>query len=245
MGVKEPGASSAAAGTTSECIAGARLAAVTAARIVLALDAGSPCVAAALARGDELLASASRSHGAERADLLALVDQALAEARLEPAALFAVVALLGPGSFTGARVACATALGLAGATGAAATGVSTLEALALAAPAGCRRLLALVDALRGEWYTQPFARGDGLETTALAEPTIVRPRDAPLDGVELLVGFAASRFANECGVALPVLDHPEPAAAAARAAALGRWRFDAARLSHPIYLRPPATTRAR
>jgi tRNA threonylcarbamoyladenosine biosynthesis protein TsaB len=218
---------------------------VTAARIVLALDAGSPRVAVALARGDELLARASGSHGTERADLLTLVDQTLAAAGLEPAALSAVVALLGPGSFTGARVACATALGLAAATGAAATGVSTFEALALAAPSGSGRLLAVVDALRGDWYVQPFARGSDLDTTPLAEPAIVSPLEARLEGVELLVGFAASRFASECGVALPALDEPEPAAAAARAAALGRWRFDADRLSRPIYLRPPATTRNR
>ncbi|MBZ0103834.1 MAG: hypothetical protein K8I65_16880, partial [Thermoanaerobaculia bacterium] len=112
---------------------------MSAPRTVLALDFGSSEPSAALARDGRVLAveSASRRAGEPAPEPLELTDRLLADAGLALAQVEGVVALRGPGSFTGLRIACATALGLEG-TGLAATAVSTFEALALVAGEGER-----------------------------------------------------------------------------------------------------------
>lgn len=209
---------------------------------VLALDGASPVASAAIARAGTLLAEvalpAARSSGA----LLALIAAALRAADLAVADLGALVALRGPGSFTGTRVTLATATGLRLGGVPLATAVTNLEVLALAAPAAFRRPLAAVDALRGDWFLQAFELGpDGPE--ARGEPALAGPEAAPPAGVDGLVGFALAGLAGRW----PELPRSEPAAlagAAALAASRGRWPWDASRLVHPLYLRPPAARRA-
>ena len=199
---------------------------------------------AAVARRGELLAAVSGARGEGEPDLLARIARALGEAGVPVAGLGGIVALRGPGSFTGLRIACATALGLAAATATPATGVSSLEALALAAPAAAGRVLAAIDALRGDWYRQRFARGAGLEAAPLDEPRLA-PHDEGglLDGIDLLIAppgtFSVAAPAARAHRALEVADL---ASAVARAASLDRWEWNPALLSHPLYLRPPAVT---
>lgn len=213
--------------------------------LVLAFDAGAPWAQVALVDGNRLLAARSELREGDRTDLLELVSAALADAGVEPSALGGIVALAGPGSFTGTRIACATALGLAAATGAPATGVPTLEALALATPADPGHLLAVVDALRGEWFVQRFARSGEHRIEATGEPTIVRPESVDVAGVDRIVGFDAARFAAAAGTSAEPIERPEAALAAAHAAAAGRWPWDPAPLSHPHYLRAPAISGKR
>ena len=68
------------------------------------------------------------------AALLGLVDEALAAAGLGPRQLAGVIALRGPGSFTGLRVGLATALGLHESLGIAAGVYPTHLVLAMLAP---------------------------------------------------------------------------------------------------------------
>jgi tRNA threonylcarbamoyladenosine biosynthesis protein TsaB len=72
-------------------------------------------------------------HGEE---LLQKLDELLGAANGRPADLDAVVVGLGPGSFTGLRIGLATAKTMAYSLGVPLVGVSTTEALALAAPEG-------------------------------------------------------------------------------------------------------------
>lgn len=68
----------------------------------------------------------------------------------------------GPGSFTSLRIGLATLKGLAFGRDIPAIGVSTLEAMALAALEGegsGREVLALLDARRGEWYAGAWRAG--------------------------------------------------------------------------------------
>src|SRR5260370_23118675 len=128
--------------------------------LVLALDAGSPLVSVAVGRGGDTLAMRAVPQQRSSTQLLALVAEALAELGARPADLAGVVALAGPGSFTGLRVALATALGFHQALGLPALAVPTLAAMAAAsdAPAGSL-VIAAVDALRGEWSVQAFRAG--------------------------------------------------------------------------------------
>ncbi|MEO8195152.1 MAG: tRNA (adenosine(37)-N6)-threonylcarbamoyltransferase complex dimerization subunit type 1 TsaB [Thermoanaerobaculia bacterium] len=151
----------------------------------LAFDAGSPVTSAAVARGGTLLAA---STGASRSgpSLLQQIDDSLQRATVAARELDGIVVLSGPGSFTGIRVALATALGLRAALAVPVFALSNLAALALhAGPGTASRFLALIDALRDEWFVQEFrfeARGLAAEGTPerLPASTLFAPADARL-----------------------------------------------------------------
>lgn len=92
--------------------------------------------------------------------LLPLVRELLADAGLGVADLAAVAFGAGPGAFTGLRVACGAAQGLAVAAGRPVLPVTSLEAMAESSGAG--RVLSLLDARMGEVYAGSYERvGDG------------------------------------------------------------------------------------
>jgi tRNA threonylcarbamoyl adenosine modification protein YeaZ len=217
---------------------------------VLAFDFGSRVATAAVARSGVLLASIEAEREARDADLLPLVEACLERAGVGRRELAAVAALAGPGSFTGVRVACATALGLADALGIVAFGVPTLEAYALAAPAGAGRVLAVVDALRGEWFGQAFERGAGLDglldAVPLGEPRIASAGELAGADAGRVAGPDAARFAAEAGLEpATALTLFRAAEAAALAASQGRWRAGGGLLERPLHLRSPAARAAR
>ncbi len=102
--------------------------------LLLALSTSTPRGGAAVLDGDRLLAAVAyddlRGH-AER--LFGAIDEALAAAGVARAALQALACDVGPGSFTGVRVAVASAKGIALALGVPVAGVTSLEAMAAAA----------------------------------------------------------------------------------------------------------------
>jgi tRNA threonylcarbamoyladenosine biosynthesis protein TsaB len=97
---------------------------------------------------------------------------------------------LGPGTFTGLRIGIASARGLAAATGAPVVGVGTLRALA--AGGGGGRVLAVIDARRGEVFVAGYDDGRELIGPAAVAPGAV----AELAGGPpwLAVGDGALRF---------------------------------------------------
>jgi tRNA threonylcarbamoyl adenosine modification protein YeaZ len=212
---------------------------------VLAIDFSSPLASVAVAARGELLAADAAAPGDE-GDLLRRLDAALAAAGVAPDRLAGVAALAGPGSFTGLRVACATALGLAQAWGMPAGGVSSLAALAWSAPAEAGRLLAAVDALRGEWFVQEFgpADADGFRSES-GEATLWRAGDRLDAALDAVIAFDADRFAAACDRPLPALAAPPLAPAVARLASRHGWRWRAELLTRPSYLRAPAVSRPR
>ena len=90
------------------------------------------------------------------ADILRLIDETLEQADTRLHRVGGLVALAGPGSFTGLRVGLATVLGLHQALGIPATTLSNLEVLAFSGGGDRELRLGAVDALRGEWFVQPF-----------------------------------------------------------------------------------------
>jgi len=91
--------------------------------------------------------------------LLPLVRELLADAGLKVGQLDAIAFGVGPGAFTGLRVACGAAQGLAVAANLPLIPVTSLETMA--SLAGADRVLALLDARMGEVYSGCYQLGDG------------------------------------------------------------------------------------
>ncbi|HPC82762.1 MAG TPA: tRNA (adenosine(37)-N6)-threonylcarbamoyltransferase complex dimerization subunit type 1 TsaB [Thermoanaerobaculaceae bacterium] len=142
--------------------------------------------------------------------VMSAVDLLLRAAGLERASLGLVLATRGPGSFTGVRVALATAGGLAAALGIPAVGVPSL--LAQAARCAGERCLAVQPARRGQVYAQTFRRlADGwqaedepcvlpLSELAAARDPVVAPA-----GLELPPGARAAAACTTTAEALLAL----------------------------------------
>ena len=160
---------------------------------------------------------------------------------------------LGPGSFTGLRIAIATAKALRAGLDVTTVGVGTLDALgaAIGERAGPgRERLAVLDARRGEVFFALY----GKDGAALWPPAVGRPADllARLDGrpgPPLAAGSGAVRFRQElAGGGLAIFVDSDPVhrvsarhicELAAEVAATGAGSLN------PIYLRPPDAARWR
>lgn len=166
--------------------------------------------------------------------------------------LFAVAA--GPGSFTGLRVGIATIQGLAMARARRVVPVSTLEALAVAAPGAPRRIAAWMDAQRGEVFAQIFAR-EGSAVTARtgainAAPAVVLDlHRGELEGTAFH-GDGAIRYkphvVEALGESVHVIDPVSPLAGAI--GTIAAREPDRAVLPHaivPMYVRRPDAEIAR
>jgi tRNA threonylcarbamoyladenosine biosynthesis protein TsaB len=122
---------------------------------VLAFDASTARSTAAVMRdGVVLAAGEARGRDPREERLLPLALGVCADSGVALGELTTIVVGAGPGSFTGLRVAAATAKGLASGTGAALAPVSSLLLIVagLPTPPPCGRYLATLDALRGERY---------------------------------------------------------------------------------------------
>ncbi|MCM8594921.1 tRNA (adenosine(37)-N6)-threonylcarbamoyltransferase complex dimerization subunit type 1 TsaB [Accumulibacter sp.] len=114
---------------------------------------------------------------AHSATLLPLVGEAVAEAGLAFADLQGIAYGAGPGSFTGLRIACGVAQGLAVAHDLPVLPVGTLEAMALAS--GGERVIVVLDARMGEVYHSRFAAGSPLIPLAVCDPAELPLPDSP------------------------------------------------------------------
>ena len=181
--------------------------------MILVLDASTAVVTTAVARvegdtvpgdgelpglgtGREVLAEISvPSRGASEA-LLPAVHDVLSLSGTDLGEVERILAGIGPGTFTGIRIALAAARALSLATGTALSRNSTLAALAapalLAAEEPC--VLAVLDAKRRQVFTQRFA-GDGAHSEILCvTPEELSAKSAsPRDGM-LVVGDGAVRY---------------------------------------------------
>jgi tRNA threonylcarbamoyladenosine biosynthesis protein TsaB len=157
--------------------------------LILALDASTPVTTVALARDREVIAEISTTGRGASEALLPAVDDALDLAGEELGSVELVLAGVGPGTFTGIRIALATARALCAGTGAALARNSTLAALAAPALSCSPDVLAVLDARRGQVFARRFSQ---------AGPTTdiycVKPEELAMDGAPLLVGDGAVRY---------------------------------------------------
>jgi len=125
---------------------------------VLALETSTDFGSCALLLGDsvsERICPPGRPHSET---LLPLVRELMAEHGLAFTQLDAIAFGVGPGAFTGLRVACGVAQGLAVAADLPVVPVCGLEAMAAAV--GESRVLSLLDARMGEVYAAAYERGE-------------------------------------------------------------------------------------
>ncbi len=124
---------------------------------LLALDSSTLTAGVAIASLDDgetrVLASLRRRVTKHSDALLALVDEALAQAGVEKKSIVAIACGAGPGSFTGLRIGLATAKGLCFALARPLITVSSLEILAARATG---EVGALLDAHKDEVYAGRF-----------------------------------------------------------------------------------------
>jgi tRNA threonylcarbamoyladenosine biosynthesis protein TsaB len=189
-------------------------------------------------------------------DLLGAAGVRGAERSPDERGLRGIAVDVGPGSFTGVRVGVTAAKTLAWAVGVPVVGVSSLEALAAAAPPE-RSVLALRDAGRGTVYAALFGPAGSASGASAGEPggrrTLRAPerladtalRAWPADA--LAVGEDAPRLAAAAG--LPQRAEVRRADAAA-VLAVARPRFHAGAVAEPatlvpVYLQASAPERLR
>ncbi len=214
-------------------------------RRVLAIDAAlAACSAAVLVDGGVVahrLEAMARGH-AER--LLPMVRETMAKAGLGFDALDLIAVTVGPGHFTGLRVGLAAAQGLALAVGRPLAGVTTLEAIAAAAPAGATPLVVALESKRADLYLQVFVGGRPFGVPAALTPEAFAATKLP-PGALALAGDGAARLEPVLAAAGRTIRRVGPdapdAATVARLAA-GRHGTSAALAAAPLYLRPPDVT---
>lgn len=210
---------------------------------ILALDAASAACSVAVWRDGRILASRSRPMTQGHAEvLMPLVLETLAAAGLGFDSLERIAVGVGPGSFTGIRIALAAARGIALAAGLEVVGVDSFSAVAAALDPALRKgrsLLVAIDSRRSEVFGQYYdaagkPRGEPLVLVP-ADLAALRPAGPLLiagDGAHLLPDIPESVRAAGPG-------RPEAAAIAGIAAEASNLRPP-----RPLYLRAPDVTPA-
>ena len=122
--------------------------------LVLAIDTSGACLSVALAENQRILASYNACVLRGQSEILMPRIQELFEkSHREMQELSALVAAVGPGSFTGVRIGLAAAKGLALALDIPLAGISCFHIAAANAQLPC---LVALDTRRGDFYTQLF-----------------------------------------------------------------------------------------
>lgn len=211
---------------------------------ILALETSSEYCSVALLAGGGMLAREVLGVQRHSEMLLPMVDEVLAEGGIALRDLDGIAFGAGPGAFTGLRIACGVAQGLAFGAELPLLGICTLEALA--EQAGAERVIAALDARMGEIYHAAYERDAG-GWRELRDPSLCQALDAPQvpegDWTGCGSGFDAhgaalqARYDGRLARVVPGL-HPraqEMACLAAPRFAAGQGADPAE--AHPLYIR--------
>ncbi len=196
--------------------------------MILAFDTSAAHCAAAVLSGGRIVAAAREEMAKGQAErLFPLLAELLAKAGADWRDLTALAVGIGPGNFTGVRIAVSAARGLALSLNIPAHGVSGFEALAYGLP---RPLLSSIDARQGRVYLQ---RIHGAEEAPLICDIGGLPQALATPGLRV-IGHAAAGIAAQLGAqeAAPVLPLTEAMAFIAASRRITQAR------PAPLYLRP-------
>lgn len=178
--------------------------------------------------------------------LLPFASELLASVGGSVPQLDGIVVGIGPGSFTGVRIAIATAQGLALGADLPLAGISSLRALAQGQATAATAVLTCLDARLGEVYWASYGFSNGL-AQALIPPTVSAPEamtlpDTPFIGVGSGISLDAARFAAERAAAADPRAEPSAADLLAIALRESPERFGDPETVRPDYLRRDVTT---
>jgi tRNA threonylcarbamoyl adenosine modification protein YeaZ len=193
--------------------------------LVLGIEASGNSASVALVMAGKTMASVTRPdrHG-HASWITEMVDDLLAEAKSDFAAISHIAVGCGPGSFTGIRVGLAAAHGYGLGLDVPVLGVSSLAALAHGSQAGDEGdhlSVALIDTRRGNLFAQGFSGGREISDVVDVShdelvdhiPALIRDHHN-LGAVGLhLYGFAASKIATtltQQGVAIADAQDKDP-----------------------------------
>ncbi|HEX8989713.1 MAG TPA: tRNA (adenosine(37)-N6)-threonylcarbamoyltransferase complex dimerization subunit type 1 TsaB [Rhodocyclaceae bacterium] len=206
--------------------------------IVLALETSTRQISVALWHGGDVIERAADSQTGGSMLVLPWIDELLAEAGIARSRLDGVAFGAGPGSFTGLRLACGIAQGMAYGLDVPALGVTTLAALALAS--GEQKVFACMDARMNEVYTGAYEVA-GEEVAEVEAPRVAAPELVTLPaGDWIACGDGYASYPQRLPVPGRVRADVFPTAAAvARLAAprLAHGEGVAAALAMPLYVR--------
>jgi len=215
--------------------------------IVLAFDTAMAACSVALWRDGATLAAQRNLMERGQAEHLApMIAAVMAEAKVGFESLDRIAVTVGPGSFTGVRVALAAAHGLALARKLPIIGLTTGEVLAAQAAAtdGAAAVVSLIDSKRGDVYVESFGPGAMRRTMAVVmSPAEVATWLAGIEGpgTVALVGDGVAAIAVPVGLRfrhMVNLVFPDAAVLAQEAAR----RAPPTSAPVPLYVRPPDVT---
>jgi tRNA threonylcarbamoyladenosine biosynthesis protein TsaB len=184
--------------------------------------------------------------------LIAMLDELLKHAGVNISQLDGIAFGKGPGSFTGVRIACGVAQGLALGSNLKVVGVCTLQALAKAC--GHDKVIAALDARMGEIYLAVYEK-QGDEWKVVIEPCLCKIEHAPALEGDGWFGAGSGFAVNEAALAAQYTGQlsgvdarlmPQ-ASAVAQLAAIEFAQGNAvdAALALPLYLRDKVALKTR
>lgn len=196
---------------------------------LLAIDTATEVCSVALACGEQVVEVAEPVGQKHSARVLPMIHELLRAQGLVLADCDAIAFGAGPGAFTGLRIACGIAQGLAFGAVKPVLPVGNLAALALAAQTakpGSKRILAAIDARMQEVYWALYATAPQLEE--LTAPALATAAELAalcrLHGPDLVAGDALLAFPQQAAQ-LDCALAPDLRASAAGIARLARRRF--------------------
>lgn len=130
---------------------------------LLVIDTSGPVCGTAVMEDEKMLCEyTAQNRNTHSANLMPMIEAALASAGKTAGEMDAIAAVTGPGSFTGVRIGVATAKGLAHGAGIPCIPVDALEALALSAGSFEGVICPIQDARAGQVYGAAFRGGERL-----------------------------------------------------------------------------------
>ena len=206
--------------------------------LILSVDTAlQRCSAAILRDGDVLSVEIEDREKGHAERIAPMTAAAFKEAGVAPTDLDRIGVVIGPGGFTGVRVALSFARAMGLATGADIVGVTSLEALANAASVDGADVASVIDARRGQVYAGLYRNGVCIVAPFVEAPAAAQARLAEAASEKVLVvGTGASLMPPYAGwTAAPVDAQIDPVVVAKLAAAAPKPAGPPA----PLYLRSP------
>jgi tRNA threonylcarbamoyladenosine biosynthesis protein TsaB len=219
-------------------------------RRLAAIDTSTALGTVALFEDGELVAEdAQRVSNAHGESLLPMVDALFKRTGWRPRDVGRWGVGVGPGSFTGVRIAVATAKGIAIATGAELVGVTALDAVAFGIDAREDEAVAsILDAMKGELFLQVRVGGALVIAPEHLAIASAASRLASVACARMFVAGESGEGIDASALPFEIVRRSAPPNDAPRAVSVGRLAIgrppDDADAVEPMYVRAPDITRA-